>query len=418
VVATVPVGSFPDALAVTPDGTHVYVGNGPPLSVIDTATNTVVASVPDGITPTGVAITPDGNHVYVTNEFADSVSVIATATNTVVATIPVPAAFGVAVTPDGTRAYVTSSFSMVAGSVVSVIDTATNTVVAMVPVGVGPTGIAITPDGTKAYVASEGGEANVSIPVSVIDTATNTVVATVPVGPNAFGVAITPDGTRAYVTNFASNNVSVIDTATNTVVATVPAPVAGSPSGIAITSDGTKAYVAILSGTAASTVAVIDTSTNTAVATVPVGFSAVASFGVATFPPVAFSAFSAKLGFHNQNAFMLKSEFTLGSASSGINPPAEAVTLIVGTFATTIPAGSFTGKGYGPFHFAETINGVVLEVAIVPTGAKRYAFHARAQDASLTSTTNPVTVRLTIGDNTGITSVKARISGPEVLGSD
>jgi hypothetical protein len=133
---------------------------------------------------------------------------------------------------------------------------------------------------------------------------------------------------------------------------------------------------------------------------------------------VPFSALSAKLEIHDQNAFLLKSEFTLGSASSGINPPTQPVIFIVGTFATTIPAGSFNGKAYGPFHFAGTINGVVLEVAIVPTGANRYAFQARAQDANLTGTVNPVTVRLTIGDNTGITSVKARISGSEVQGSD
>ena len=48
--------------------------------------------------PVGVAVTPDGSKVYVANDASNNVSVIATATNTVTATIPVgiwPVAFGV-----------------------------------------------------------------------------------------------------------------------------------------------------------------------------------------------------------------------------------------------------------------------------------------------------------------------------------
>jgi YVTN family beta-propeller protein len=120
VVATIPVGSFPSAVAVTPDGKHVYVANRGTgavpgaVSVIDTSSNAVVATVPVGINPTGVAITPDGTHAYVTNANLNSgargtVSVISTATNKVVATIPAGInPFGIAITPDGKRAYVTN----------------------------------------------------------------------------------------------------------------------------------------------------------------------------------------------------------------------------------------------------------------------------------------------------------------------
>ena len=41
------------------------------------------------LTPCGVAVSPDGSKVYVTNDISNSVSVIATATNTVTTTIPV-----------------------------------------------------------------------------------------------------------------------------------------------------------------------------------------------------------------------------------------------------------------------------------------------------------------------------------------
>jgi YVTN family beta-propeller protein len=74
------------------------------VSVIDTATNTVVATVPVGSDPFAVAVTPDGTHVYVANNGSNNVSVIRTATNTVVKTIPVGNnPVGVAITPDGTK---------------------------------------------------------------------------------------------------------------------------------------------------------------------------------------------------------------------------------------------------------------------------------------------------------------------------
>ena len=54
------------------------------------------------------------------------------------------------------------------------------------------------------------------------------------------------------------------------------------------------------------------------------------------------------------------------------------MTLAIGTFATTIPPGSFQGTGYGPFYLVGTIDGVKLNVAIVPTGVNWYAFNAAA----------------------------------------
>ena len=126
------------------------------VSVIAAATNTVIGSpIPVGSAPFGVAVTPDGSKVYVTNLFGNTVSVIATATNTVIGSpIPVGAnPFGVAVTPDGSRVYVTNAVD----NTVSVIATATNTVIGSpIPVGGFPVGVAVTPDGSKVYVANIG----------------------------------------------------------------------------------------------------------------------------------------------------------------------------------------------------------------------------------------------------------------------
>src|SRR5262249_57229025 len=55
------------------------------VSVIDTTSNTVAATIPVGSAPFGVAVSPDGSTVYVANEFDNTVSVIATASNMVTA---------------------------------------------------------------------------------------------------------------------------------------------------------------------------------------------------------------------------------------------------------------------------------------------------------------------------------------------
>jgi YVTN family beta-propeller protein len=277
----IPVGDFPFGVAVSPDGSKVYVANAgyathnSTVSVIATATNTVIGTIPVGYLANGIAVTPDGSTVYVATANSSSVSVISTATNTVVGTIPVgyiPEGVVVAVSPDGSKLYVTNA----SGGTVSVISTATNTVVGTIPVSF-PFGVAVAPDGSKVYVTSGSG-------VAVIDTTTNTVTATIPVGfirPN--GVAVTPDGSKVYVvievagtTGFpVPGSVSVIDTLTNTMVG-MPIPVGSDPTGIAITPDGSKVYV---TNEADNTVSVIDTATNIVVAVLPVG-NAPFAFGV------------------------------------------------------------------------------------------------------------------------------------------
>ena len=234
VVTTVGVGSTPWGVAVSPDGSRVYVANygDSSVSVINTATNTVVTTVSVGSYPWDLAMSPDGSRVYVVNYYADSVSVIATATNAVVATVGVgsyPQA--VAVSPDGSRVYVANY----GGDSVSVINTATNAVVATVSVGRRPSGVAVSPDGSRVYVPIEDSK------VKVINTATNAVVATVGVGSYPEGVAVSPDGSRVYVANYYDDSVSVINTATNAVVATVG--VGSYPYGVAVGPGGSPVYV-------------------------------------------------------------------------------------------------------------------------------------------------------------------------------
>ena len=138
--------------------------------------------------------------------------------------------------------------------------------------------------------------------------------------------------------------------------------------------------------------------------------------GIVPPPPgVPFLAFSAALdirfgGAPNQDAFALQSGFALSSTAPAINPLTQPVTLQAGTFAVTIPPGSFKKTNQGNFVFVGVINGAELEALVEPTGTLRYAFAAKAVHASLTGTQNPAYVTLTIGGDSGATSAPAKIS--------
>jgi len=96
-VATILVGTLPYDLALTPDGSRLYVVNAVSnnVSVIDTASNTVIATVAVGNAPQSIAVTPDGTLVYVANAKDSTLSLIQTSTNTVTATVPLTIPFGI-----------------------------------------------------------------------------------------------------------------------------------------------------------------------------------------------------------------------------------------------------------------------------------------------------------------------------------
>ncbi|MBI1815238.1 MAG: YncE family protein [Deltaproteobacteria bacterium] len=212
------------ALVISAQSAHAtvmaYVSNSGDntISVIDTSTNTVTATIPVGSSPGALAVSPDGAQVYVANRgdgvSPGSLTVVSTASNSVIATVPVginPA--GVTALSDGSRVYVNNR----GDNTVSVIDTASDTVTNALPVGMSPLGLAALPNGSRVYVGNL-----FSNTISVIDTNSDTVTVTIPFSSPTF-IAIRPDGGRAFVgTPYAK--VAVIDTASNTVTDAVNVP--------------------------------------------------------------------------------------------------------------------------------------------------------------------------------------------------
>jgi len=230
----------PSGMVITSNGCTAYVnnyggpegvgsGNGTTVSVVNLNTNTIIATIPVGLAPAALAITPDGNYVYVAN-YVDgnpgtgTVSIIRTSNNTLFGTIPgFDGPFDIAITPNGKHAYVTNfgsnNFEPI-GTSVSVIKLSNSQIIAIIDLGIQPSGVAITPDGKYAYVTNfntlyAGPNFTDLTPgqgtVNIIDIHDNEVISpTIAIGQSPADIAISPNGKFAYVSNFTSNTVNVI----------------------------------------------------------------------------------------------------------------------------------------------------------------------------------------------------------------
>ncbi len=124
-----------------------------------------------------------------------------------------------------------------------------------------------------------------------------------------------------------------------------------------------------------------------------------------------FASFTGKLDATvSTGSFDLTSSFTLGTGTSGINPVTQPMTLQIGPYSVTVPAGYFTLNSKGAYVFQGVIKGVSLQLRIIPTGGKSYTLEAQGSGANLGGISNPVTVRLTIGNDAGSTPITAQIS--------
>ena len=182
--------------------------------------NTVVQTVTVGSYPVAIAVSPDNNTVYILNQESNSVTVLdATNAYSIKATTKVASyPLYLALSPDGKSLYVASNIT---AGVISVIDTTQSTypVKAQITAGVNPEGLAVSPNGNELYVTNYGQLYN-GVPgtVSIFDTGTNMLTTTIKTGGEPFQVLFAKNGKQADILNFdGTGYVQLVDTTSTTI---------------------------------------------------------------------------------------------------------------------------------------------------------------------------------------------------------
>jgi YVTN family beta-propeller protein len=221
VIAPIPVGADPAAVAVTGQDAWVANSGDGTVSQIDTTTNTVVQTLPVGNEPAAIASGRSG--VWVANLGDDTVDRIDPATGRVTRrNIEVGGGpDGIAVGPDAV--WVANSED----GTVTQVDPATGTPSGPVFVGAGPAGIAVTP--TAVWVAN-----SLDRTVMKIDPSRGRVIDTIEVGDGPGAIAAAKDG--IWVSDQFNATLDRIDPRTDHVDRVVP--VGSSPQGIAVAGPG------------------------------------------------------------------------------------------------------------------------------------------------------------------------------------
>lgn len=193
--------------------------------------------------PTAVAVSPEGTKVYVVNEGDErqpghAIAVIDAATLTVTSTVETCSA-----PVDVASAGDTVLVACTGGQVLRVMDATSMTVLRTVDLGADPRAIAMSPSGDVAYVLAYGARFPKVVPtLIVIDVGRGAILGRVRVGVISHSVAISPDGRRAYVSNWGGRSVTVVNTRTRKVVETVGLGTT-MPGALAVSPDGSRLLV-------------------------------------------------------------------------------------------------------------------------------------------------------------------------------
>jgi DNA-binding beta-propeller fold protein YncE len=200
------------SIAMAPDGKNIYV--------LDTNNNLVyqfsinpssgnpsfVASVSGGSASRGLAITPNGTFLYIihSTDVMTQMSIDSTGGLTPTGASATSGNSGIAIAPNGNYAYSTqSSLNEVIQTNLNPFSSTANTAGTQM----NPTAITIAPDGKNAYVSNTGHNSVTQIILNTSTGVPTTGAITLSGGVFTNHLAVAPDQKNAYVVNSGSNNV-------------------------------------------------------------------------------------------------------------------------------------------------------------------------------------------------------------------
>lgn len=226
----IPVGSQPDALAITPNGATAYIADYGSSEVVPVSLATGDLGTPIVLSdrPAAIAIAPNGQTAYVVSDSGREWP-INLSTGHLGNPSSIPAnSDAIAIAPSGTTAWITNiadatltPFTLSSGATGAPINLA----------ALKPDAVAITPNGATAYVASNSG--GTITPVTLSSGVSGPPIAA---GPTPTSLAISADATTAYVTNFSTGQVTPVSLVTD--AAGTPISVGSQPSAIALAPPG------------------------------------------------------------------------------------------------------------------------------------------------------------------------------------
>ena len=382
----------------------------------------------------GLSPTPDGRFLMAANSRSNNLTVFSIASSGAlnpIAGSPFPALSlpdAVKVSPDGKFLAVAEPL-LDQVEMFSIASSGSLTSLGAFPGGLGNfglTGVDINCGSSLLY----GGEASTNLNIvdgySITSTGALTPIPGSPfmpgVGVDSNVVLRSPDDKTLFVSNgFSGNTITAFSVASNgslTLVAGSPFPMnppAIFPLGMATSRDGSLLYVANGASDSISVFSVASNGALTEVAGSPFPGQPAVLQSLTAFPPKSCSRASltaeAEITTGPRPGFELRGTFTAAPGGGDIAPDVQPVSLVLGNFSTTIPAGSFRKNKHGVYTFEGKINGVRLEFRIASTGGGSFRFNVEGEGAtSLAGTNNPVTVELLIGSNGGTTQITAEIN--------
>jgi YVTN family beta-propeller protein len=185
----------PVDVALTPDEAWLVSANqtSGTVSLVRLEDSAVVAEVPCGLRPSAVALSPNGRQVFVSATYSGELRVFALDGPSLSPAGTVRLGYeprGIAIAPDGRLAYV----ALTAANAVAVVDLETLQTLARIDVGRWPRYLAVSPDGSRLAVGASGDGG-----ISVVDTESRTLLYDCKfLGLNIGHVQISADGRYAY----------------------------------------------------------------------------------------------------------------------------------------------------------------------------------------------------------------------------